>query len=160
VTGQFHLDLQGPSHDERFKQWWARFERLGASAGCVARAGRNPQFYRCATGLTARPGSDAVIHPTGYRISDVAQGRAVAERIRGARFVELPGDDHIPFLGDYDAITNEIEEFSHRRASAARTDRALATVLFTDIVGSTQRAASLGDRAWRDLLKAHHTSTT
>jgi class 3 adenylate cyclase len=63
---------------------------------------------------------------------------------------------HIPFLGDHDAITNEIEEFLTSAHQAPDTDRVLATVLFTDIVGSTDRAATLGDRAWRDLIEAHH----
>jgi class 3 adenylate cyclase len=76
--------------------------------------------------------------------------------IPGARFVELPGADHIPFLGDCEAVTNEIEEFLTGAHQAPDTDRVLATVLFADIVGSTDRAATIGDRAWRDLLEAHH----
>ena len=96
-----------------------------------------------------------MIHRTGDRITDVNQGRAVADRIPGARLVELQGDDHIPFLGDSDAITNEVEDFLTGAHQAPDTDRVLATVLFTDIVGSTERASTLGDRAWRDLLEAH-----
>ena len=94
-----------------------------------------------------------MIHRTGDRVTDVNQGRAVAERIPGARFVELPGDDHIPFLGDYDAITNEIEEFLTGAHQAPDTDRVLATVLFTDIVGSTdlrpRSAIGPGGTCWR-----------
>jgi class 3 adenylate cyclase len=97
-----------------------------------------------------------VLHRTGDRISDLAQGRAIAERIPGAKFVELPGDDHIPFLGDHDLITAEIEQFLTGRRQAPETDRVLATILFTDIVGATERARVLGDRAWKDLLEEHH----
>jgi class 3 adenylate cyclase len=85
----------------------------------------------------------------------VAQGRAVAERIPNARFIELPGIDHIPFLGDWELLVAEIEEFLTGDRSAPEPDRVLATVLFTDIVGSTAKAAELGDRRWRELLSEH-----
>jgi len=80
----------------------------------------------------------------------------VAERIRGARFVELPGDYHIPLLGDHDSITNEVEDFSPSAHRPPVTDRVPATVLFPGIVASTDHAAALGDRARRDLREAHH----
>jgi class 3 adenylate cyclase len=98
-----------------------------------------------------------VLHRTGDRIVDVGQGRFAAEAIPGARFVELPGDDHLPFLGDQDAIVDEIQEFLTGARPVPDTDRVLATVLFTDIVGSTELAAKLADRAWSDLLAQHHT---
>jgi pimeloyl-ACP methyl ester carboxylesterase/class 3 adenylate cyclase len=154
-TGQ-NLDIQGPSHDERFKQWWARFERLGNSPGAWRERAELLASLDVRQALPLIQAPTLVLHRTGDRVTNVAQGRAVAERIPGAKFVELPGDDHIPFLGDSMAITNEIEEFLTGAHRAPDTDRVLATVLFTDIVGSTDRAASLGDRAWRDLLEAHH----
>jgi class 3 adenylate cyclase len=70
--------------------------------------------------------------------------------------VELPGPDHIPWVGDQDAILDEIEEFLTGMRRGPEPDRMLATVLFTDIVGSTERAAAVGDRRWRELLEAHH----
>src|SRR5439155_25673252 len=73
-----------------------------------------------------------------------------------ATFVELDGNDHLPFLGDSDAIVDEIEEFLTGVRPTPETDRVLATVLFTDIVGSTERAAGLGDRTWRDVMQQHH----
>ncbi|TMD43045.1 MAG: adenylate/guanylate cyclase domain-containing protein, partial [Chloroflexi bacterium] len=73
-----------------------------------------------------------------------------------ARFVDLAGDDHLPWIGNTDAILGEIEEFLTGVRTGAEPDRVLATVLFTDIVGSTARAAELGDAAWTDLLHAHH----
>ncbi len=97
-----------------------------------------------------------VLHRTGDRIVDVAQGRAIAEMIPGAKFVQLEGEDHFPILGDPDAIVDEIEEFLTGVRPTPEHDRMLATVLFTDIVGSTKLAVELGDRRWRDLLVEHH----
>ena len=84
--------------------------------------------------------------------------RYVAEHIPGARYVELPGEDHALWVGDTDAVLDEIEEFLTGVRPAVEPDRVLETVLFTDIVGSTEHAAALGDRRWRDLLDNHHTS--
>jgi class 3 adenylate cyclase len=82
--------------------------------------------------------------------------RYVGKRIPGARVVELPGGDHMPWLGDQDAALDEIEEFLTGVRPHPALDRVLATVLFTDIVGSTELAADLGDRRWRDLLEDHN----
>jgi class 3 adenylate cyclase len=87
----------------------------------------------------------------------VEGARYIAERIQGARYVELPGPDHFPWVGDTDAVLDEIEEFLTGARRGPEPDRVLATVMFTDIVGSTERAAALGDRRWRDLLERHHT---
>jgi class 3 adenylate cyclase len=96
-----------------------------------------------------------VLHRSGDRDSRPEEGRYIAERIPGARFVELPGDDHFPSI-DGDQILDEVEEFLTGERGAAEPDRVLATVLFTDIVGSTEIAAQRGDRAWRELLERHH----
>jgi class 3 adenylate cyclase len=156
-TGQ-NLDLQGPTGeaDERFTQWWARFERLVAS----------PQAYRELAAILGQidvrsvlphiQSPALVLHRSGDRIVAVGQGRFAAEQIPGARFVELPGDDHLPFLGDQDAILDEIQEFLTGARPVPDTDRVLATVMFTDIVGSTEMAARLADRAWSDLLASHN----
>lgn len=154
-TGE-NLDIQGPSHDERFKKWWARFERLGASPGAWRELAEILTYVDVRQVLPHIQAPTLVLHRTGDRIADVAQGGAVAEWIPGAKFVALPGDDHIPFLGDHDAITSEIEEFLTGRRQAPETDRVLTTILFTDIVGSTGRAGALGDHAWKDLLEEHH----
>ena len=81
----------------------------------------------------------------------------MAERIQGAKYVELPGPDHFPWAGDTDAILDEVEEFVTGARRGQEPDRVLATVMFTDIVGATERAVALGDRRWRDLLDSHHT---
>lgn len=85
----------------------------------------------------------------------VEYGRYLAEHIPGARFIELEGVDHFPSVGDVESITDEVEEFLTGMRREHEPDRVLATVLFTDIVGSTQRAAELGDRAWSELLQRH-----
>ena len=93
-----------------------------------------------------------VIHRTGDIAVPVEHGRYLAEHIPDARYVELPGLDHLPWFGDADAILDEIEQFATGHRHAIETDRILATVLFTDIVASTERASALGDRQWRVVL--------
>ena len=83
--------------------------------------------------------------------------RYLAERIPGAKLLELPGDDHPPGVGDVDSVIFGIEEFLTGSHQVVEPDRVLATVLFTDIVGSTERAAAIGDQQWRALLGEHHT---
>ena len=96
-----------------------------------------------------------VMHRTGDRMASVHASRYMAERIPGARMVELPGDDHFPFLGDQDTVVALTQEFLTGASPTADPDRVLATVLFTDIVDSTSRAADLGDRRWHHLLVEH-----
>ena len=97
-----------------------------------------------------------VLHSEGDRICHVENGRYLAGEIPDARYVELPGADHVPWF-EPDRAIGEIREFLTGHRVSLTPDRVLATVLFTDIVGSTDRAASLGDSAWRDLLDAHNT---
>jgi class 3 adenylate cyclase len=97
-----------------------------------------------------------VLHRSDDRETHVEEGRWIAGRIPNAKYVELPGHDHIPWVGDQDAVLDEIEEFLTGVRPAPEADRVLATVLFTDIVGSTAHAARLGDHAWRDVLERHY----
>lgn len=97
-----------------------------------------------------------VIHRRGNRYLTSEHGRYLAEHIPGARYVEVEGDDHVPYLGDATPILEEIEEFLTGARRRLEVDRVLATVLFTDIVGSTEKAAQMGDRRWRDCLLAYH----
>jgi class 3 adenylate cyclase len=97
-----------------------------------------------------------VLHRKEDRNIRVGHGRYLAEHIPGAKYVELPGKDSLLHVGDTDAMLGEIEEFLTGTRSVPEIDRVLATVLFTDIVGSTERAATLGDHAWRTLLDSHH----
>src|SRR5262249_57492567 len=97
-----------------------------------------------------------VMHRTGDRDANVEEGRWIASRIPGAKFVELPGDAHLVWAGNTDEVVDEIEEFLTGARRGPEPDRVLATVLFTDIVGSTEQATRLGDRRWRDLLERHN----
>src|SRR5262249_53090829 len=96
-----------------------------------------------------------VLHRTGDLDANIDEGRFIASRIPGSKLVELPGNDHIPFV-DPDQIIDEVEEFLTGARPVAVADRVLATVLFTDLVGSTEKAHSLGDHRWSELLEAHH----
>jgi class 3 adenylate cyclase len=96
-----------------------------------------------------------VIHAVGDRICHVENGRFLARTIPGARYVELPGGDHVPWF-EADETLAEIRELLTGTREAHTPDRQLATVLFTDLVGSTTQAATTGDRRWRDLLEQHH----
>jgi class 3 adenylate cyclase len=98
-----------------------------------------------------------IVHRTGNSLADLASVRAAARLIPNATSVELPGADALPYVGDADAILDVIQEFLIGTHQAPDPDRSLATVLFTDIVGSTQQADQLGDRRWGYLLQEHHT---
>jgi class 3 adenylate cyclase len=98
-----------------------------------------------------------VLHRSGDLAIEVEQGRYLAQHIPGARLTELSGDDHLWWVGDSESIVNEIQEFLTGERHAVEPDRVLATLLFTDIVDSTKRAAEMGDRRWRDLLARHNT---
>jgi class 3 adenylate cyclase len=98
-----------------------------------------------------------IVHAARDGVCHVENARYLARNIAGAKYVELDHDDHVPWF-DPDETLAEIREFLTGQREAATPDRILATVLFTDVVGSTERAAELGDRRWRDLLEQHHAS--
>jgi pimeloyl-ACP methyl ester carboxylesterase/class 3 adenylate cyclase len=156
-TGQ-NLDLQAPSvaDDERFVKWWARFERLVASPSAFAELGRIFTDVDVRDVLPAIHVPTLVIHRKDDAIVLERQARYVANQIQGAMYVQFPGQDHLPFVGDADAIVDEVEQFVTGRRPIQETDKVLATVLFTDIVDSTQKQAELGDRGWKELVERHH----
>ena len=142
--------------DEAFARRLATYFRRAASPGAaVALLRMNTQIDIRNVLPTIRVPT-LVIHRTGDRDAKVEGARWLAGQIPGARFVEVAGDDHMPWVGDQDAILDEIQEFVTGVRPAAESDRVLATVLFTDIVGSTEQATSLGDRAWQELLGRYH----
>ena len=155
-TGAF-LDAMGPTEaDGPFRERWARYERAAASPGQVLRLMRKGFVSDVRHVLPSIRVPTLVLHRRGDRATPIAMGRYVADHIAGATFVELEGSDSFPFLGDFHAVGDEIEEFlTGVRSGGDHGDRVLATVLFTDIAGSTERAASLGDRRWRELLDEH-----
>jgi pimeloyl-ACP methyl ester carboxylesterase len=153
-----NLDLQAPSvaGDERFVAWWARFERLVASPSAYQELARIFTEMDVRDVLPAIHVPTLVIHREGDLIVLERQARYVADRIANATYVELPGDDHVPFVGDADAILDEVERFVTGRRPIPEIDKVLATVLFTDIVDSTRRQAELGDVGWKELIERHH----
>jgi class 3 adenylate cyclase/pimeloyl-ACP methyl ester carboxylesterase len=145
----------GKAGDEAFQRARARFERLSASPAAVMALVRMNHEIDVRDILPAIRVPTLILHRSGDRRVSVDSGRELAARMPGAKYVELPGDEHPPFLGDADRIVDEIEEFLTGARSEPDVDRVLATVLFTDIVDSTKRAAELGDRQWRALLDRH-----
>jgi class 3 adenylate cyclase/pimeloyl-ACP methyl ester carboxylesterase len=141
--------------DERFRRWWGRFERHSVRPGMVKPIIDTINEMDIRAVLPAIRVPTLIIHRRGDRLIDVANGRFLAEHIEGARYVELPGNDHIYFAGNPDGILDEIEEFVTGSRGAHDPERILATVMFTDIVSSTEHAARLGDRRWHDLIADH-----
>jgi class 3 adenylate cyclase len=145
------------ANDAAFQRWWGRNERLGASPAAVTQLMRMNSQIDISAILPAVRVPTLVIHRTGDKAVSVEGGRDVAAKIPGARLLELPGDDHLFYAGaNAEEIFDAIEEFFTGSRAHVPIDRVLATVLFTDIVGSTEMAASLGDQRWRDLLDHHH----
>lgn len=145
--------------DVEFRSWWKRAGERGASpaiarAHNVLAAGAD---IRAVLPLIKTP--TLVLHRTDNAFVGIDHGRYLAENIAGATLVELPGRDHLPFVGETDALLGEIEEFLTGTRGTPSTDRMLATILFTDIVDSTKRAAGTGDRRWRELLDSHDRMT-
>ena len=152
------VDLLAPSWvgDAAKRRWWARGERLAGGPG----------YFKAILELflrtDVRPALESINAPTlllhrrGDRHVRGEHARYLAERIRHARLVQFDGDDHVWFAGDTQSVLDEIESFLTGQRSATPSNRVLSTVLFTDIVGSTERAAALGDQAWTTALAAHN----
>lgn len=140
--------------DPRMRDWLARLERLSASPGEIRALALSLDSHDIRDELPELRVPTLILHRAGDRMVDVRHSRHLAERIPGARYVELDGIDNLPSVGDSAAVLGEIEEFltGGRSLSVAR---ALLTVLFSDIAGSTRHAARLGDERWRQLLAAH-----
>jgi pimeloyl-ACP methyl ester carboxylesterase len=151
------VEYYAPSRvgDEQFVRALERYLRRGASPGAAAALVRMNSYIDVRDVLPTIRVPTLVLHRTGDHDVNVAEGRYLASKIPGAKFVELPGDDHWIAAGDVDALADEIEQFLTGTRPVPELDRVLATVLFTDIVASTERAVELGDRRWRDLLSAH-----
>src|SRR5919202_1650964 len=143
------------AHDRAFMERFAAYSRRSASPGAAAALMRMNTYIDVRGVLPTIRVPTLVIHPTDDRDASVDEGRWIAAQIPGARFLELPGEDHLPWVGDQDRLLDEVEEFLTGTRAVREPDRVLATVLFTDLVGSTRRAAELGDRRWRELLEAH-----
>src|ERR687898_2678814 len=151
------VELFAPSFadDPEAVEFTARMERSAASPAMVQ------QIFEMFLDIDVRgilPTINVptlVLHRRGDRVVNRRAGKELAAEIPHARYVELPGIDHVPWAGDPEAVLGEIEEFLTGSRPVPEPDRVLATVMFTDIVGSTEQAAELGDARWRDLLSAH-----
>jgi len=142
--------------DLAFQQWWGKFERLGASPGAVTTLMRMNSQIDITEILPSVNVPTLVIHRKDDMVVRVEAGRRLAERIPEAKYVELSGADHLPFVGENsDRILDEMEHFLTGETSTPSVERVLATVVFTDIVGSTAKAQALGDQAWGDLQDLH-----
>jgi class 3 adenylate cyclase/alpha-beta hydrolase superfamily lysophospholipase len=156
--GPAAIDVFAPSkaNDPAARQAFANYLRQAASPGAVMDIMRMNREIDVRPILPVVRVPTLVLHRTGDRLTDIGQGRYLAGNIRGARMRELAGEDHAWTVGGGDAVVDEIEEFLTGSRHDPEPDRILATVLFTDIAGSTERAAALGDRRWRELLEQHH----
>jgi len=141
--------------DPALTAWFARMQRLAASPGeaQIIFKARVDLDVRHLLGEIRVP--TLIMHRPDERVWDVRHSRYLAEQIEGSRYVELEGIDSLPFVGDSDAIVEEVEEFLTGVRTGGEFARALLTVLFTDIVDATAHAARLGDGRWRDLLTQH-----
>src|SRR5262245_10840751 len=157
ADGDIHRIAPSAARDPEFTKRLATYFRQSASPGDAAALLRmNTEIDIRAVLPTIRVPT-MVIHRTGDLDSKVEEGRWIAGQIPGAKLVELPGDDHLPWLGDQHRVLDETERFLTGRLTPTEPDRVLATILVTDMVGSTERAAGLGDHAWKELLERHHT---
>jgi class 3 adenylate cyclase len=154
------VPINAPSrqHDEAFVQWFGRLERASASPGAILALMRANYDIDVRHVLPAIQAPTLILHRVGDKTVPVECGRYLAQHIRGARYVELSGDDHLLQAFDQetlDLLIDEIEEFVTGARPGPEPDRVLVTVMFTDIVGSTERAAAVGDRRWRELLDGY-----
>ncbi len=153
------LAMNAPSalKDEAMVQRVAHLERASASPGSILALMRANYEIDVRHLLPTVRVPTLILHRVGDALVPVAAGRYLAEHIPGARYVEIPGIDHLVLDNEtQDVIADEIEEFLTGVRPAPEPDRVLSTVLFTDIVGSTERASAIGDRKWVDLLAAHN----
>jgi class 3 adenylate cyclase/alpha-beta hydrolase superfamily lysophospholipase len=157
ITG---LAPRSSANNARLRAWFAKLERLAASPGTAAKFMMMNAEVDVRAVLPTIQVPTLVIHRTGDTMVDKRHSLYLAEHIPGARFIELPGDEAISFGADSVPLLEEIEEFLTGTRHTSDAERILATVMFSDIVESTQRAAELGDRRWRDLLEGVEVSVT
>ena len=154
-AGRSHCSCPASPGRRMSQRMLGMFERAAASPAMV-RALQQFNLEIDVTQVLPLIGVPTLVLHRSDDLIPVELGRYLAEHVPGARFVELAGNDHMPWLGDSDAVVDEVEQFLTGARHAAEPDRVLATVLFTDIAGSTERAAQLGDDRWRALLDSHN----
>jgi class 3 adenylate cyclase len=145
----------GLAGDPEFLDWWARFERLSASPSAVIKLRQMNSEIDVTPILQSIQAPTLVIHRVGDPRTSIENARDMAAAIPNARMIELSGKDHFVWLEESGTVLSEIRSFVDAAQEPIEPDRVLATVLFTDIVDSTQRAAAVGDTEWRSVLDAH-----
>ena len=153
--------LNAPSRakDQAFVRWWAQLERAAASPGAITSLFRANYEIDVRHILPSIQAPTLILHRVGDALVPVRAGRYLAQHIPGAKYVELPGEDHLIQALDEDVLDHlldEVEEFITGTRQRPEPDRVLATLMFNDIVGSTERAVELGDRQWRELLSNYY----
>ena len=147
----------GHEDDERMVAWLASYMRKGASPAAAMALERMNRQINATHALSSIHVPTLMIAKEGDLDFRIEQVRDTASRIAGATLVELPGSEHFPWVGEPGAVLDEVERFVVDLGEVeAGMDRALATVLFTDVAGSTEKAAELGDRGWKALVEEHH----
>lgn len=149
------VDLLAPGSDDEFRRWWAAALRASMSPAAARAMVAMNTAIDVREALPAIHVPTLVIHRSGDGATPVEGGRFLATQIEGATLLELPGADHFPWLGDSEPLLVAIEEFVTGERRGSVSNQVLASVLFTDIVSSTETAAELGDRDWMSLLKTH-----
>jgi pimeloyl-ACP methyl ester carboxylesterase len=152
------VDVYAPSMagDESYRKWTAALERTSASPGAAIALLRMNMEIDARHVLPAIRVPTLILHRTGDRAVTVEHSRYMAAHIPCAKYVELDGADHLPWVGNVDLLLAEVAELITGERCAPEPDRVLVTVLFTDIVAATEHAAAVGDRDWRELLTRHH----
>jgi len=160
--GPVGIDERAPSvaTDPEFRDWWATYLRMGASPGAAVALTQMNAEIDVRNVLPSIRVPSLVIHRSDDQCLKVEEGRFVAQRIPGAKFVELPGNDHLPFVGDQDAILDEVEEFLTGVRHPIEPDTVLATVLVARLVGIKERVQHLGPERWQEWWRRLHTHIT
>jgi len=160
--GPVGIDERAPSvaDDPEFRDWWATYLRMGASPGAAVALTQMNAEIDVRNVLPSIRVPSLVIHRSDDQCLKVEEGRFVAQRIPGAKFVELPGNDHLPFVGDQDAILDEVEEFLTGVRHPIEPDTVLATVLVARLVGIKERVQNLGPERWAEWWRRLHAHIT
>ncbi len=150
-----HLFAPSAANDPDFGRWWSRASKHGAAPATASVLGELTASSDVRSLLPHIAAPTLVLHRRDSLAPTIDHGRYIADHVPGARLVDLPGDDVVPFAGDVDALVDEIQEFITGNRYGPTPERVLATILFTDIVDSTGTAARMGDRPWTQVLADH-----
>lgn len=156
--GEVDLDVIAPSiaDDPQFGKWWSAYLRRSASPAAALTLGKMNTQIDVRDVLSSIQVPTLVLHRVGDKDVNIEEARYIASRIPGAKLVELPGKDHLVFVGDTRTLLDEVEEFLTGTRPTSKGERLLATILFTDIVSSTRHVIDLGDQSWHSLLERHN----